>query len=267
MSKRRSINEKPRATVSEIVEQDKIIRQGFEARIGAPLPVPMKSYAEARDAAKTNEQARYVENRIAEFVNLFARSGSKNRFLSQAQREDWWREYEYGRSDFIEEEPTLAQEEDLKWDAYCILIGIPVSSRIGRMFQMLPDDRHPPKEWSIEVVASVTTGKLLCEDLAQFMEFMIWFAGGWPDTFAGELDKNKAHRLLVHCAAQAINLQWQERYLPKGEWPMLPQPDDVRGVTPQNSYITVKGMLLKYPKTVTLRPANFTELMALSGAK
>lgn len=267
MSSRRSVNEKPRATVSEIVEQDKIIRQGFVSRLGEPMAYPLRSYKEAREMARTDARLEYAETRIAKFVNEFARNGNKNKYLTQGQRDDWWKEYEYGLSDFIETEPNPQENEDLKWDAYCILIGIPVSSRIGRMFQMLPDDRQPPKEWPIEVIISVTTGKLLCRDLAEFVEFMVWFTGGWPDTFAGELDKSRAHRLLVHCAAQALNLQWQELYVSKGEWGLLPQPDDVKHMTPANFLVTSKVLLSKYPKTLTIRPANFTELMKLSGAK
>lgn len=267
MSKRTNINQKPRATVSEIVEQDKIIRAGFEARIGAPLPMPLRLYARAREMANTSEQARYIEGRIAEFVNMFAKNGNKNKFLSQAQRDIFWREMDYAKAQLLDgEDFTPEGEEDAKWDAYCQLIGIPAASRIGNMFQMLPDDRHPPKEWSFLVVASVTSQKLLCKDLAEFMEFMVWFTGGWPDTFAGELDKRKAQRLYTQCAAESLQLQWEK--IRKAKEPKrLPGPDDVKHINPVNSLVTLRTLMLDYPEKLTLTPANFTELMALSGAK
>lgn len=262
MSKRRTVAEKPHATVSEIVEQDRIIRQGFEARVGAPLPYP----------AKDRAGAQYVEERVARTVNEFARNGLKAKTLSKAQREEWWREWEYGINNLTHDgEPTLDEAEDIKWDAYCILIDIPPGSRIGRMFPMLPSDHHPPKEWPMEVIASVTTGRLLCKDLAEFIEFMVWFAGGWPDTFAGEMDKVKAHKLLVHCAAaslQAQHCEMQDGKLGKGQkFRPLPDPEDAKGISPVNGIVTIKALLSSYPKKLTIRPANFTELMKLSGAK
>lgn len=259
MSSRKPLTEKPRVTVSEIVEQDKIIRHGFEARVGAPLPLPERSRSTQREWAPP---IRYMEERMALTTNEFARNGLKAKSLSQKQRDEWWGEYDYNAATFDEDrDPTDVETEEWKWSAYCILIGIPPANRIGSMFLMLPDDRQSPRSWPVEVVFSVTTGKLLCKDLAQFTEFMVWFAGGWPDTFAGELDKKKAQRLFVDCAAQAIDYQLRGSKIK----PLTPK--DVAKINKVNHPVMLPALLAEYPPVIELHPAKFTELMMYSGAK
>lgn len=249
--------EKPRTTINEILHENDIIKRAFWEIVGAPMPEPMRSYEMMKRAVSGRAQIleegvdmaslQYMEEKMARAVNTMKRNGAKRKYMSQPERDVYWEERAY--SDYNLEGVDV---EDKKWDAWCMVIGIPVRSRVRQMFQMLPEEKLAIQEWPFLTVASVMTGRLLVADLQILMEFVVWFGGGYPDTFVGILDRRFARACFVDAMRTCIRKQWAD----------APWPVDIQGISTANEKQFIPKFAAKFANTpiITLVPASFTEI-------